>query len=192
MSLQREKRNQRWLARNYGSRRGFIRTIGYKLLAYLGVYRRYTDIDWARVERLVFVCKGNICRSVYAEAVAREMGLQAISCGLDTIEDAPANSSAIEVAGRHGIDLSAHRTTPVMYLPLRRTDLLVAMEPWQASYLEQNLYREHQCTLLGLWMKPRLPHIQDPYGASLAYFEKCFDHIRKSIHELDKKVSKKS
>lgn len=177
-------KEHRWLARRYGSRRGFVRTYWHRFRYYLGAYRQYENIDWSRVERLVFVCKGNICRSAYAEIVARSLGVNAVSCGLDTIEDAPANESAERAAVRSGYSLQGHQTQPMMYLQLRSTDLLVAMEPWQAAYLNRHLKREHVYTLLGMWSNQNLPHIQDPYGAVDAYFDVCFAHIRSGVKTL--------
>ena len=183
-------KNNRWVAKHYGSRRGFLRTIAYRLLYLLGKYRDCRKIDWESVERLVFVCKGNICRSAYAEAYARSIGVEAISCGLQTIEGAPANAEAIHMAQKMGIDLEAHRTTPIMYLILRKTDLLVAMEPNQAKFLQNNMGRDYQCTLLGIWARPIIPYIHDPYGAIPAYFEKCFSTIKKSVHGIAQKTLK--
>jgi protein-tyrosine phosphatase len=85
---------------------------------------------------LDFVCNGNIYRSAYAEVVARSLGVEAISCGLDAIEDAHAKKSAMRAAKRGGFNLGEHRTRPVMHLTLKRTDLIVSMEPWQAVYLD--------------------------------------------------------
>jgi protein-tyrosine phosphatase len=181
-----------WLDRHYGSRQGAVRTYWHRFLYLLGRYRRYRDVDWGSVQRLVFVCKGNICRSAYAEAVARSMGVETISCGIDAIEDAPANKDAILAASSQGFDLKGHKTKPIMYLVLRHTDLLVAMEPCQAKFLDSHLTRKHYCTLLGLWTKPILPHIQDPYGSSSAYFETCFGYIQKTVYELARKIEKKT
>ena len=182
------KKNERWLARRYGSRCGYIRTVWHKILYQLGFYDAYKKVDWASVDRIVLICKGNICRSAYAEAVARSLGIEAISCGLDTIEGAPANKDAILVARQLGLSLEEHRTKPIMYIPLRKTDLLVAMEPWHCEFLNKHLSRQHQCTLLGLWMSPVLPHISDPYNASAEYFEKCFIYIQNAVNQLVKKI----
>lgn len=175
---------RQWLTKNYGSRRGFVLTFWYRLLLLSGNYRQYKQIDWDAVDRLVFICKGNICRSAYAEAVARSLGLEAISCGLDTIEDAPANADAIKAAEKYGYNMQKHKTRPVMYVELKRTDLLLAMEPWQIKCLENNLNRKHQYSLLGLWADPALPHIQDPYGTPQGYFDKCFIHIKDAVETL--------
>ena len=166
-----------WLDRNYSSRRGYALTYWHKLKDYFGYYRSYQNIDWSEVERLVFVCKGNICRSAYAEAVAHKMEVAAVSCGVDTLIGSPADITAASVAKPRGYDLSAHKTQPVMYEILNSKDLIVAMEPWQADFLKENLSRKHQYTLLGLWADPKLPYLHDPYGAVNEYFNKCFSTI---------------
>lgn len=172
----------------YGSRRGIIRTYWHRIKSLLGIYGNYKKVDWEKVDRLVFVCKGNICRSAYAEAVARSLGINAISCGISTIIDDPANVDAVEIAGKRGMNLEQHKTTPIMYVILRKTDLLVAMEPRQADFLNKNLKRSHYITLLGIWLSPLRPHVQDPYGLSSTYFDNCFEYIEKSVHEITKKI----
>lgn len=185
-------KRESWIARQYGSRRGLVRTIWHQLLGKLRIYRHYSNIDWASVERLVFVCKGNICRSAYAEVVARSLGIEAISCGIDAIENAPADADAITMAKHLGFDLDGHVSRPIMYLILRKTDLLIAMDPYQAEFLHKNLVREHSTTLLGLWGRPVLPYIQDPYGCSPDYFEKCFCQIQNSVRDIASKIEKPS
>ena len=43
----------------------------------------WLQIKWEDVDRLVFVCTGNICRSAYAEYKARSLGMSATSFGID-------------------------------------------------------------------------------------------------------------
>ena len=178
----------RWFAERYGSRRGFVLTWWYRLRYILGNYRHYQQVDWKSVERLVFVCKGNICRSAYAEAVARSLGIESISCGIDTIDGATANGEAIRAAATKGFDLRGHRTTPLQSLMFNKNDLLIAMEPWQVAHLHRQLGNEFQCTLLGLWGEAVRPHIQDPFGASAEYFYNCFNYIEKSVNGIVRKV----
>jgi len=174
----------------YGSRRGFIRACWHKILCLLGVYDNYRRIDWDKIDRLVFICKGNICRSAYAEAVARSLGINAISCGISAIVDAPANVDAVQIASQRGVDLKQHKTTPILNAVFRKTDLLVAMEPWQAESLNRILKASHYITLQGLWLPPLRPHLQDPYGHSAAYFDNCFEYIEKSVYEIAKKIKR--
>ena len=181
-----------WLADHYGSRRGCIRTLRYRIRYLFGGYRNYRHIDWQSVERLVFVCKGNICRSAYAEAVAKSLGIDSVSCGVDTRDNYPANDDAILAAKAKGINLTDHRTTPIQFLDIRDNDLLVVMEPWQAEYLCREYGEKCRCSILGLWGEPVSPHIQDPYGAPLEYFNNCFTYIEKSVHEVASKIKKAS
>ena len=137
------------------------------------------------------MCKGNICRSAYAEAVARSVGIDSVSCGVDTRQDYPANEDAIRVSKAKDIDLSKHRTTPIQLLDIHDNDLFVAMEPRQVEFIDRNFGKKYQCTLLGLWGRPIKPYIQDPYGAPSAYFNHCFNYIEKSVHEIASKITKK-
>ncbi|MCK5396505.1 MAG: phosphotyrosine protein phosphatase [Gammaproteobacteria bacterium] len=178
----------RRLVNAYGSRRGCIRSYWYRLLYFTRFYQAYRRIDWSSVERLVFVCKGNICRSAFAEAVAKSEGVDAVSCGLDTIEAAPANVDAIKTAGKMGFNLDGHRTTPITLLTINENDLFIAMEPWQAEYIKAHFHDTNTCTLLGLWGEPVRPYIHDPYSSTIEYFETCFKYIEKTVYEISSKI----
>ena len=178
---------QKFIGR-YGLRKGFIPACWHRLLYMLGTYDSYSRIDWDKIDRLVFVCKGSICRSVYAEAVAKSLGINAISCGINTVLNAPANADAIEIDGKRGINPKQHKTTPIKSAALRKTDLLVAMEPRQADSLNRILKTGYYITLQGIWLRPLRPHLQDPYGHSAAYFNNCFEYIEKSVYEIAKKI----
>jgi protein-tyrosine phosphatase len=180
-----------WLRNNYGSRRGFLKIWWSRVQNLAGYYRDYRAVDWEGVERLVFVCQGNICRSAYAGARAEMQGNKAVSYGLATQAGLPANERAIEVAARRGIGLERHRTAPIEEYRPEAGDLLVAMEPWQASSLRDIYGTSSACTLLGLWGRPITPHIQDPYGATPEYFNHCFNNIDIAVNEILGKISEK-
>lgn len=180
-----------WLAERYGSRRGFMRICLYRARYLTGSYRNHRKINWGSVKRLVFVCKGNICRSAYAEAVARSLGIDSVSCGVETQTGLPANESAIRVAAVKGFDLREHRTAPIQSMTFRDGDLLIAMEPWQLEYINREYGEQYSCSLLGLWGQPVSPYIHDPYGASSVYFNRCFNYIEKSVNEVARKITSK-
>ena len=158
------------------------------MLFLLGGYRKYQKIDWPEVDRLVFVCKGNICRSAFAEAVAKSRGLNSISCGVETRDGLPANKGALEAAIRKGESLEPHKTQKITSVSVREGDLFVAMEPWQVRYLEENINGSLNCTLLGLWGKSALPYIHDPYGSVPDYFDHCFNRIEKSVNRMANEI----
>jgi protein-tyrosine-phosphatase len=116
--------------------------------------------------------------------------MEAVSCGLETVMSAPANEDAIFTARGMGYALDDHRTMPIMYLVIRKTDLVIAMEPWQVESIRRQLVRPHFYTLLGLWSRPIYPHIQDPYGSPPAYFRRSFSYIENSVHGIVEQIEK--
>lgn len=171
-----------WSGR-YGSRSGLLRLLAARVVMSGGGYRALQAVDFSRVGRLVFVCKGNICRSAYAEAWARHRSLRAVSCGIEAIEGAPANERVQRAAGLRGIALQSHLSQPLGTQVFSATDLLVGME---AVHVDALLPRRGgaQVTLLGLWSRPRRPYLHDPYSAPDLYMGRCLDIIQSAVDEL--------
>ena len=188
-SLPRSEPSQRlsdgpaFIGDRFGSGRGLARLALSHAARAAGRYRPFEQVDWTRVERLVFVCTGNICRSPYAERRAAAAGIPAISIALRGETGRAADPSARAAARAAGIDLDNHRSTEADKAELRPGDLLVAMEPWQARRLRE-LFPKHQTTLLGLWTRPSRPHLHDPYTLSDAYFRTCFRLIDRGVAAL--------
>jgi len=169
----------------YGGRRGYLEHVRTRALYALGAYRSARDIEWAAVSRLVFVCKGNICRSPYASARARLLGVPSASFGLDAAEGAPADPAAWRAAHSRTVDLSAHRSARRESCRITDDDLLVVFEPSQLAETRRwRADRMTRVTLLGIWAQPIHPHIHDPYGRSDRYFQRCFSIIDANIVEL--------
>jgi protein-tyrosine phosphatase len=168
--------------RRWGSKRGLLSHVAWHAADTVGGLRRFRSVKWSRIERLVFVCKGNICRSPYAEARARALGLRVTSFGIDADCDKLASEEAALAAQARGVDLSRARARRVADVVLTAEDLLLAMEPWHARALEPLAQaRGCQVTLLGLWARPRCPYIGDPHGRSEAFFARCFGAIDSGI-----------
>ena len=138
---------------------------------------------WAEVTRLVFVCRGNICRSAYAEYWAKAQGLPAVSIGVDTGKGHRADAMAAKVARDRDVFIEEHRTTPIGDFEAREGDLFLAMEPWQVAVLagQKGWTAEHQITLLGLWIDGHGAVIFDPFGQEEEAFMSCFSLIEAGI-----------
>jgi len=178
---------QNYLARTYGGKQALAVSIWHTARYYGGGLKRYEQVDFRRVSRIVFVCKGNICRSAYAEYRLRSIGGHAISAGLDADTGKPANDRAMQVAGRFGIDMLEHHSTHISQAELSDRDLLVAFEPSHADALNRLFISKPsiQVTLLGLWAPaPRLAYIHDPYGLCESYFATCFQRINQGVDGL--------
>ena len=86
------------------------------------------------VRNVLFVCKGNVCRSPLAEAYflqkVREEGqvITVQSAGIETTPGKPAHVLAQAVARHHGIPLEQHLTTLLFRDLMQRSDLVLVME----------------------------------------------------------------
>jgi protein-tyrosine phosphatase len=165
----------------YGRRAGWVRHHLARTLDRFGAFFPLRRVPWNEVERLVFVCQGNICRSAYADARARRAGLRSVSFGLGGRDGDCANTVASERAAARGVDLSAHRATSAAAFRIHRGDLLAAMEPAQLPALAK---LGAPATLLGLWATPPRPHLEDPYGLCAAYFDTCFEVIDSAVERI--------
>ena len=173
----------------YGRTLGWARHMGFACLHRLGVFRYFAPVDWSRARRLVFVCGGNICRSPYAEARARALGLPATSFGLTATSGSKAAPMALTTAAERGLDLGAHRASTANDIVLSPHDVIVAMEPLQGWRLRHyTSVPGAQLTLLGLWSETRRPHVEDPYGLGPAYFRVCFALIDAAVAAIAARV----
>ena len=173
----------------YGGKRAYIAHLRERALYAFGAYRSARSIEWTAVARLVFVCQGNICRSPYASARARALGITAISCGLDATEGAGADPAASRNAMDRGIDLSTHRSARLRPSFITQRDLIVVFEPKQMmGVMRCGISGLAGVTLLGIWSPPIRPHIQDPYGRSDRYFQQCFSGIDACVQEMMRRL----
>lgn len=175
----------------YGGRRAYLRHWRHMLHYRLGGFSPYRAIHWERVARVCFVCTGNICRSPFAESVARNLGLDSRSCGLNLTEGSPADEAAQRIALGFGNNLSAHRSRRFVAAEVGSGDLIVAMEPAQAEVVLTALppATSAQITLLGLWAESPRPYLHDPYGQPDPYFQECFRIIDESVRRLDSLIT---
>jgi protein-tyrosine phosphatase len=137
-----------------------------------------------RCKRVVFVCSGNICRSPYAEVVARMRGLRAVSCGTHTETGLPADSTAITEAARREVDLHSHRTIRWEDFALEDGDLLVAM---QLRHARAILPRARGCPVVMLSsLLPQFAPVWDPFGKQSPEFQRSFDLIDAGVQSLSR------
>lgn len=175
-----------WLNTRYGGKRAYLRHWRHAVHYRLGGFAPYREIRWEQVKRVWFVCTGNICRSPFAEAVGRRLGLDSRSCGLNLTEDSPADPVARRIALDFGADLSGHRSRRFVPTAVGAGDLIAAMEPAQAEAIVTALHpaTDAQITLLGLWAGVPRPYLHDPYMQPDPYFQECFRIIEESVQGL--------
>lgn len=168
----------------YGGKRGLIEHSKARVLFALGLHRNVRNINWTAVCRLVFVCAGNICRSPYASARARSLGVAADSFGLQAADGAPADPVAARNALLRGVDLSSHCSAKAEPPSFSKGDLIVVFEPGHLPEIVRLTGGEIPVSLLGVWVEPVRPHLQDPYGRGDRYFQECFSVIDANVTAL--------
>lgn len=175
-----------FIRHRFGTFRGLVRTaLGYAELA-SGRLSPFKLRDPAAVRRVVFVCHGNICRSAYAHMIANRLGMHVASLGLSTKTGNASPKPALAAATRLGVDMSAHRACAIEDFAIQPGDLFLVMEVRQAHKLRRILgsRRDVHVSLLGLWGRPPMPHLHDPYTLSDPYFETCFKRVELAVERL--------
>lgn len=172
--------------KRFGSPRGMLETLQTGAVYHLGRLRVTEDIEWSRVQRLVFICRGNVCRSPFAEAVAREHGIPAVSVGMETNPGTRVNPIASRIALELGVDMTEHTSHRFDPAQLRDGDLVLGMEPAHLTEAGADIAAENvQWTLLGLHLRSaKVAYIADPYGSSDAYHRRCFGMIHAAVDAL--------
>ena len=148
----------------------------------------------------LFICKGNICRSVFAQALAvktaEEKGIQNMvfdSAGLEVSRAMPPPQEAIVAAKRFGITLDGHRSKRISREMAESFDIVIAMEAWQLQALRR-LFPQYsdRFFLLPLfdengrntWDFYSVYNIADPFGKDLIRFRACYERIENCLAGL--------
>ncbi|MGQ5522095.1 arsenate-mycothiol transferase ArsC [Chitinimonas sp. PSY-7] len=169
---------------NYGTFRGWVRHLLAQIELVTGRVDHWVGLNPAKVQRLVFVCLGNINRSAFAEGVARSRGGRVCSLGLATTTGAPAFKLALQTAPRFGIDLGKHAATHIGDYEYQEGDLLLVMEIRHAKQLVAYGIPIGAIALLGAWATPKRIHLHDPHTLSERYFYTCFTLIHVAVINL--------
>ena len=112
------------------------------------------------------------------------------SAGLGAMVGYPADPMAIDVAGRAGLDLSAHRAQQITGWMCQQADLILVMEQNHKTHIAQQypLSRGKVYRLGEL----RKFDIEDPYRQPLAAFETAYSDIAGRVADWVPRIRKLS
>jgi protein-tyrosine phosphatase len=149
---------------------------------------------------LLFICKGNICRSPFAERLAVKIannkgygGINIDSVGLEVSEPLASPENAILSAAGFGVRLDDHKSKMINHEIINSVDMILAMEPWHLKSFKKSFPQmKNKTFLLSLFEKENTRmdegyyryHITDPYGQSLDQFQICYRRIERCILDL--------
>lgn len=152
----------------------------------------------------LFVCKGNICRSPFAEYCARNIaensriaGNSFFSAGLQVLTSNPPPNEAVKAAECFEIILSDHKSKPLSSVLLESISMIITMEAKQMVTLK-NQYPQ---IVDRLYLLPLFEYniqdeksyynrlnINDPYGKSTNEFIICYRRIEACLRGLFTKL----
>ena len=175
-----------WLQAQHGRKQGLLRLALARANFLLTTPHNVTvpqNIHWQDVRRVIFICKGNICRSAYAEACLKNLGIESVkSFGTKATTGAVSSDQAKKAALLSGVDLNTHTATSLSEYQLQVGDLVLGFE---LSHIESIPATPGVLmSLVGLFHENYYPHIEDPYGLSLEYYETCFTRIDQSLLKI--------
>ncbi len=126
----------------------------------------------------LFVCYGNICRSPMAEGFAKSMpgGVSAESAGIGASPGKAVPEAVAVMHNQYGIDISEHRTTPILDVDASRYDYIIAMDPYVYRWIRES----------GMFPDDKLFEwdIEDPIGMPLWVFEQVAEKIRQRLENF--------
>lgn len=152
------------------------------------------------MQKVLFVCLGNICRSPTAEGVFRhqveEMGLSdrvhVDSAGTSNYHPGKApDPRSSQAAKQRGIDLTMLRARQVRGEDFKTFDWIVAMDEANLESLRERCPSEHQhklSLLLDHTPGSKLREVPDPYYGDEDGFEHVLDLLEVGVRNLLHKV----
>ncbi len=121
-----------------------------------------------KINSVLLVCIGNICRSPYAEIKLKEIlknskldNFNISSAGIYAMIGEPANLNSIKVANEKNLDLSGHIAKQLTIDHVKLYELILVMEEDQKKWIEKKYpFSFGKVHLIGKWNNEI---IYDPY-----------------------------
>jgi protein-tyrosine-phosphatase/predicted ATP-grasp superfamily ATP-dependent carboligase len=133
---------------------------------------------------VLFVCKGNICRSPFAHQLVTQVVRPAQACvsaGYYPAADRPSPAAAIAAAAGVGVDLSAHRSVQLTEAHVFAADAIFVFDEENYNRLAADYACRAKLHLVGALCPEGPLWIADPYGQDVQGFEQTYGQIRDAI-----------
>ena len=179
------KRNTKFFLRN------IVESFKYYTMD-LGAFSCRLPSNKKKLSCIIFVCKGNVCRSAFAEQRFKKLvgdsDILIDSCGVDVDQGDFSPGDAVTVAAEFSCLLAGRRAKGVAEYDMQGADLILPMEYWQYKRLVQ-LYPEKKENILLLRSIAPFPYflfcnISDPYGWGTEEFRRSYRLIDRALHKL--------
>ncbi|AMV27710.1 Low molecular weight protein-tyrosine-phosphatase wzb [Gemmata sp. SH-PL17] len=136
-----------------------------------------------QAQTVLFVCKGNICRSPFAHQIAKRLfppNRTCISAGYYPKANRPSPATAVTAAAQMGIDLSEHRSIQLTEELVNSADAIFVFDFENYERLIADYNCRHKLHLVGAMSSGPI-WIDDPYGQHIDQFIATYEKISKAI-----------
>lgn len=141
-----------------------------------------------KIQNILVVCIGNICRSPMAEYFLKQQypQLQIESAGISGLIGHAADEKASLCMQRFGIDMSSHVAKKLNAELIKKADLVLVMSQNQQKHIEQTWpFAKGKTFRLGHWQGK---NIADPYQHDQAFFDETCQLIQDCIADWKKYI----
>jgi len=139
-----------------------------------------TKCSLKNVNRVCFVCYGNICRSPFAFEYAKNLNNNYTfdSLGFIEIENRMSPAFALLTAKEFNVDLTSHQSKSIYSIDTNEVDLFVVMD--RMNYLKLRHHGVPESKIRFLSNK----EIKDPYGGTLDDYLMTYNKIKVEIDNI--------
>jgi protein-tyrosine phosphatase len=144
------------------------------------------------MKNIIFICKGNICRSPLAEVAAKQYAVHSGAEDLNFTSAAThsyhvgkgADPRSVKIAAERGYDLSGHIVKQVSPLLLDSCDLLLTMDEQNMQALPVHPAASGKCLMLMAYAGAQGVEIPDPYYKDEKAFHDALDLIESGVQSM--------
>jgi len=177
--------------REYGRKKVLPRVIR------LGVLRRRMQraarAAAAKANRILFMCKGNICRSPFAEEALRYLThgrIDVRSTGYLPTAGRPSPEEAVSAASELGIDLTRHHSHFIDAQTVVQADLILFFDSENETFLREKFPDAlTKAYYLGALDPSESLEIEDPLGGGIEAFRRSYSKIFTILETLRVELS---
>jgi protein-tyrosine-phosphatase/predicted ATP-grasp superfamily ATP-dependent carboligase len=142
---------------------------------------------------VLFVCRGNLCRSPFAEGYARRVfpaSVRVRSAGTRAKDGTLSPPEAAAVAAAFGVDLRGHRAARLSEALLGEADVVLVFDATDLERVRRAFpHHARKVFLLGLLNGDREVTIRDPYGAGVDRYRDVYGAVARALDRAARLVA---
>jgi protein-tyrosine-phosphatase/predicted ATP-grasp superfamily ATP-dependent carboligase len=151
-----------------------------KFPRYRGMRANSARFALRKARSVLFVCRGNICRSPFAAKVLNELRpeIESLSAGFIAVQGRQSPASAVEAAAKFNIDLRDHRSSVITRDKVASADVVFVFDVLnEADFAREFPEFVGKLHYLGALDTRGNVEIHDPFGATPEKFSTTYQRI---------------